>query len=326
MGQAIVKALRLSERQIEILGCDMDAQSTGKVFVDAFRTVPPAATPNEYLAVIDEICRTLDVDAVLPASEPEIEVLSRAAPLSSGSTVVCQPPSWLDTFGDKLGCMNALRGQVDLVPFADGCDPKQVQSVKDEVGFPLVVKSRRSSGSRSLTVAHNEPELDSAIASTESPIVQAFIDAEFGEFSVGVFACESFESMIGFKRKIGPGGSSWIAETVADPLVLEYARTVTRATHVQGAMNVQARKSAEGVRLLEINPRFSSLAAARAVCGFRDVEWSLDLALGREPARPCQPYRTIRFQRFIHEIVDFGDGPGAVPSWAPRSVQIPEGH
>ena len=320
LGQALVKALRLSTQPVECLGCDMDSQSAGRVFVDEFRAVPPATETEDYLAALDKICRTLEVDAILPASEPEIEVLSRAKPLSSGSVIVCQRPNWLDTFGDKLTCMTALRGQVDLVPFADGADRPQVENLVAESGFPVVVKSRRSSGSRSFRIAHTERELGSAVAETESPIVQAHIDAAFGEFSIGVFVCESFEAIIGFRREIGPGGSSWTAETVDDQQVLEYVRQVSHAAQVRGAVNVQVRKSLTGVRLLEINPRFSSLAAARALCGFRDVEWSLELAMGREPARPTAPFKAIRFRRFLHEVVDFGEGAGALPAWAPRSV------
>jgi hypothetical protein len=87
---------------------------------------------------------------------------------------------------------------------------------------------------------------------------------------------------------------------------------------------VQVRRSPAGIRLLEINGRFSSLVAFRALCGFRDVEWSLAHALGHVPEPPVGPYRALRFRRFFHELVDDGDGYEAVDRWLPR-VGAPAG-
>jgi len=90
---------------------------------------------------------------------------------------------------------------------------------------------------------------------------------------------------------------------------------------------VQVRKSAAGVRLLEVNARFSSLAPARAYAGFRDVEWSVVLALGREPEVPRDGYRPIKFHRFVHEMVDDGSGYAPIPQWSrwgrPRILKEP---
>ena len=318
LGQAVVKALRLSSRPLECHGCDVDPDSVGRVFVDEFHGVPPASEVDGYREELNEVCRSRNIHVVIPASDAEIDVLSRVGTLSCGSVVVSQPAAWIDTYGDKLRCMRALDGHVELAPFADGADAGQVERLVREEGYPLVIKARRSSGSRSLSVAKDERELAIALAETASPLVQAYIGAELGEYSVAVFACDSFEAVIGFRRKLGPGGSSWLAETTDDEQVLEYARKVSRAVGARGSINVQVRKGAAGVRLLEINPRFSSLAAARALCGFRDVEWSLDLALGDSPATPAQPFRSIRFRRFLGEAVDLGEGFAPVAEWGAR--------
>lgn len=167
--------------------------------------------------------------------------------------------------------------------------------------------------------AATRQELDEAVAQARQPVVQRYIDDSGGEFSVGVFAHEQFESAIAFRRELGPGGASWFAETVDDEDVLDYAMKVAKAAGLRGSANVQVRKSRDGVRLLEINPRFSSLAAARAFCGFHDVQWELEAAIGL-PLTPPTPggYRRMRFRRFLHELVDTGHGYGGVPEWSPR--------
>ncbi len=83
------------------------------------------------------------------------------------------------------------------------------------------------------------------------------------------------------------------------------------------------RRTADGVFLLEVNARFSSLAALRALCGFPDVEWSVAVRCGGTPAPPPPRFRAVRFRRFFDEMVDDGAGFAAVPEWAPRSLTDP---
>lgn len=322
LGQALVKALRLSTKHIVCHGCDMDGTGVGSAFVDSFHIVPHADDPT-YVEVLDHLGSSLAVDVVVPSSDPEIYVLGQLGSppkLPCGMPIVCQEASWLETYGDKLTCMRALSGKIDLAPFADGVDRQAVARLVEGVGFPVVVKSRRSSGSRSLRLANNDVELDAALTAAYLPVVQAFIDESGGEFSVGIFVCEHFSSAIAFKRDLGPVGCSWFAETSTDKSVLGYAMSIAQASGLRGSANIQVRKSSKGIRLLELNPRFSSLVAARAACGFRDAEWSVELALGRNPERPSGHFKQIRFRRFFHELVDFGEGFKAISEWSPREA------
>ncbi len=321
LGQTLVKALRLSSGPVECFGCDQSETGVGALFVESFHSVP-AALESDYVPTLERLCRSLGIDAVIPASEAEIDRLSRLqAPghLSSGVPVVCQPAGWVKIYGDKLECMKALSGKVELAPFADGLNRKVVQSVVKETGFPLVVKERHSWGSRSLRVARNQRALDLFLEEAKEPLIQAFMDDSEGEYSVGVFSQGGGHRLITFRRKLGYGGTSLFAETVDEPEVKNYALKIAQVVAASGSFNIQVRKTRKGVRLLEINPRFSSLAAARTLCGFRDVEWSLDLVLGRAVQAPPPSYRKIRFSRFLGELVDAGQGYEALPEWGPRS-------
>jgi carbamoyl-phosphate synthase large subunit len=323
LGQAIVKALRLSARDLWICGCDMDSTGTGPAFVDEFQQVP-AATRLEYVMALSDVCKGMAVEAVIPSTDAEIQVLSRLGRLPrlpSGSRVVCHGQAFVDTFGDKRGCMQALADKVELVPWAAGHDKSAIEALIAQSGYPLVVKPSRSSGSKGMRLVENRPALAHALRIVDEPVVQAYIEDRAGEFSVGLFACKWFTTAIAFKRDLGPGGCSWYAETVHDKDVLAYALEIAKAIRLAGAANVQVRRGAAGVRLLEVNVRFSSLVAARAACGFRDAEWWLDLALGNTPERPQGDYKNIRFCRFPHEVVDFGAGYAAVPEWTPKGAR-----
>ena len=316
-GQALVKALRLSSPPVVCHGCDMDGAGIGRAFVESFHVVPRAEDPR-YVDALTGLCATLGINAVVPGSEQEIAVLSRLGrppQLPGGAPVVCQDAGWIDTYGDKLACMRALSGTIALTPFADGTDREAVERLITEAGFPFVVKPRRSSGSRSVRLVQNRAELEGAVRATPHPLVQAPLDDAHGEFSVGAFRCDQFSTAIAFQRELGPAGCSWSAQTCMDEAVLDYAAAIVRGSQLQGSANIQVRKTAGGVRLLEVNPRFSSLVAARALCGFRDLEWSINLALGRRPSPPEEPFRPLRFRRFFHELVDLGEGFGRLAEW-----------
>jgi carbamoyl-phosphate synthase large subunit len=320
LGQAIVKALRIGTYQVEIQGCDMDTSTPGAAFVSRFHGVP-AADSSGYVDVLAAICFAEGIDCIIPASDAEILRLSTAACLANVK-IICQPHNWIETFGDKLTCMKALNGLVPLASFADGSDAQAVGQLVEERGFPLVVKPRRLSGARRLSVVRSLDELQQARGATPCSIVQEFLHDGSREFSVGLFTCKAFSAAIAFRRELGPVGCSWSAVTCDDPLVLEYARKVAAAAGLAGSANVQVRYGKHGVRLLEINPRFSSLVAVRAACGFRDVDWSLAMALGEEPQCPAK-FRQIRFRRFIHEMLDFGGGLAALDEWEPRHTRLP---
>src|SRR5262245_59829105 len=100
-GQGIVKALRLSRSPMEIHGCDVSGRGLGGTFVRSLHVVPPAASGPAYLERLDRICRKHGFDAVVPSTPVEIDAL-RAEPLASGVPVISLPPSYRETYDDKL--------------------------------------------------------------------------------------------------------------------------------------------------------------------------------------------------------------------------------
>lgn len=314
-GQGLVKALRMSRSPMEIHGCDVSGRGVGGTFVRSLHVVPPATAGAAYLERLDRICRKYRFDAVVPSTPVEIDAL-RGEPLPSGVPVISLSPSYRDTYDDKLRCYRALEGAVPLAPFADGADREAVRRLIHHAGYPVIIKRRRGRGGEAFSIVSRAEELEPALEKTPDPVVQAFLDDSGGEYTVGVFAADGRVTAIAFRRRLGRTGSSWFAETVHDPEVEAYAEEIARSSSLRGSANVQVRKSSDGVRLLEVNARFSSLSPARAYAGFRDVEWSIELALGRVPAIPRDGYRSIKFHRFVHEMIDDGGGYAPVPQWS----------
>ncbi|MDC0336046.1 ATP-grasp domain-containing protein [Pseudodesulfovibrio sp.] len=324
LGQGIIRCLRLMPESPFVYGVDCDPDSAVGLFADEASLVPKAANPR-YADAILALCRSFEFDAVIPGSEQEIVALSKIMRDSNGTfpPLVCQDLSAFELMGDKFDCYRELENaNIPLSPFSDGADNAATKELLQTHGFPIVVKPRRSSGSRSIFVCHDTQTLETACAEIDAPVAQVYIDDTHGEFSIGVYCGETFTSAIAFERELMPGdGISGRADNhIQDKEVVDYSIRVAQALNVCGSVNVQVRKGACGVRLLEINPRFSSLVAARAASGFRDLEWALREKLGQEVPRPGA-FRVLRFQRFFHEAIDFGNGFKAMPEWAPNMLE-----
>ncbi len=325
LGQAIIKCLRLMDRPVQVLGCDMVSESTGRVFVDKLFEVPSAES-RAYLKRIEDICKKNNVHAVIPSSEPEMIILSKLGippRVSCGAAVICQSYSCIELYGDKLKCFRALQDTVKLAPYADASCVQDVEEILASDSYPYVVKPRFSTGGKGFKIAWDKKQLLKFIDDAQGQVIQQYFDDAGGEFSVGVFSSDDFMAMIAFRRQLGPGGASWFANNFdQDHEVLEYAKKIAEFTRLSGSYNIQVRKSSNGVRLLEINSRFSSLAAARAACGFKDVEWSILTALKLKVEPPLNGYKSIRFRRYLHEVIDFGTGYTGIREWLPRHIAL----
>lgn len=318
LSQAVVKALRLAPHSWEIIGVDMQDSPVGRSYCHAFHTVPKAVDPA-YLVTLLGIARQHGVTTILPATEYELRVLTPiAASLERdhGVRLIALPGDWFARHNDKLLTFESLRGQVPLGDFADGADHDAVRALVRRVGFPLIVKERRSSGSRGIALVRDEAALWAAIGRAAAPIAQEFLDGEDAEFSVCVFAAGPDRRAIALRRKLGPVGATWFATVDQNAEVLEYCIAASQAlAQNSGSANYQLRLTSKGPRLLEINPRFSSLVAARAAANFPDVYWSILQATG-EPLPPPEPVRFVRFARYFAEVIDYGAGFGTCPEWA----------
>ena len=75
--RALLRALKENgEREVRVVGCDMNPRSIGRFVADAFHVVPAGHTPEFAPAVLD-ICKREGVDVLLPESSNDILELAR---------------------------------------------------------------------------------------------------------------------------------------------------------------------------------------------------------------------------------------------------------
>lgn len=324
LGRSIVKSLRLDRNLVgRCVGTDMSEHKIYPSLLDEWHIVPPADEGTKYLASIRSLLSSAAPCVVIPASEPELRLLSQPSHRKMlrkwGAILVAQPSHESLLWGDKLRCFRRLSQVVPIAWCDDGMRYVGRKKVPGDLRFPLVVKSRRGHGRNHVYVVKDSEEMESALRTCPVPVLQEYLNVQDGEFSIGVFKTRSKCRLIAFRRWIGSwGGSTVRARLEMHPEVLRYAKRIAQECTMTGSFNIQIAFNSQGApRLLEINPRFSALACCRALCGFNDVVWSIRRAVRTTVPEWKRPTRHLEITRFIGEVVRFGEDKPykAVEAW-----------
>jgi carbamoyl-phosphate synthase large subunit len=303
LGVSIFKALRQSSLQPRIVGTDADPLSVGLFRADVGYTLPRVDVDEAgYFERLEQICRTEAVSMVCFGSE--IEMLRLAPHIDeveghTGARLILNPPRYVDAFMDKWTTVRLMR-EKDL-PAPDtvlAADVDDVAAFLARHPFPLIMKPRHGAGSKNLFVVRTTEELQFFSGYVPDPVLQEFLLPHDEEYTVGLYKSrrDGYRGQIVLRRTIG-AGLTYKAEVVRDEEIESVCRQVAESFDVWGPINLQLRKTAAGVRIFEINLRFSSSAVMRARFGFNEPEMCLrDVVLGEPIAPPdVRPGYALRY-------------------------------
>ena len=291
-GVSIFKALRQSSLRPRIVATDADPISVGLFRADV-GCVLPRVTDDEpgYLAALAALCRRERVDLVCFGSEIEMRRVAphrRELEERTGARLVVNDAPLVERFMDKWGMFTALR-EKGLPGARHRARRGRGRRARARRGprLPLVLKPRHGSGSRDLHLARTPGELDDLLRRVPEPVVQEYLAPDDEEYTVGCYQSprSGYLAEIAFRRSLA-AGLTYKAEVVFDDAISAACRSLVEAFPFFGPVNLQLRKTDRGVRVFEINLRFSSSAVMRAHFGFNEADLCLrDLVLGERARR-----------------------------------------
>lgn len=329
IGQSIIKGLRLSGEQYNIVGTDITAWSAGIYRCNKGYLVPPA-NDDLFIPKIIEIAEKENINVIIPGCDPELPVFALARKKiesqtnaivvigSSDAVKICRDKYLTSIFLEKHG-----------FPCPRSALPNNVDSLIDDVGFPLVIKPRKKSGTTGVHVVFNRKELEYYI--TPDCIIQEYIPAanwkkkkseltkkdvymngllnQTDEYSVEVLVSKDGEiigSIANWRTmKKGYPIRAIINKydnitKIAEEISLELSRVGLR-----GPCNLQCRVGKEGPVFFEINPRFSGSTAIRCAAGFNGPDVIIKNFLFDEPVEKLKKqlkYRNLIEIRWWNEL------------------------
>lgn len=325
----IVESLRkIKEYSFYIVGVDMEDDAIGFAFVDKGYTVPPGDSA-QYLPQIWKIIERERLDVVLPRSDEEMLTISQAQMefKAMGTAVVCSDYQSVLTASDKGSMLTFLQSKGIITPeFYLPSNTKDLQEYVHLLGYParpVIVKPRRSRGGRGMVIVEPNPDILAERQFQRMPLeflVQALnsytpfpsvIAMEYlpgTDYSVDVLADKGRALIVVPRTRLRSlGGMSQVGEIIPDPEVSSMVNTVVEAFGFHTNVNVQLRRSDQGVPLVyEINPRTSGTVAATAASGHNLIYYGINLALGR-PINKIGALRTLRMTRYMKEHYVYGD-------------------
>jgi len=299
------------------IAVDVNALAPALYHADEHAFVPRVDDPG-YLAALAELVNAHDVALVIPLTDLDHGVLSRARD-ELGALVLLPAPELVDALADKW------LAHLLFVERGIGSPPTWLPAdVPDDVEFPVLVKARRGFGSRNIFRCADRRELDFFLGYTKvDSMVQACCSGE--EFSVDVFCDLGGRCLNAVPRTMieSKGGESIKGMTLRDRSLIEVGRYVSETLGIVGPANIQCFREPDGThRITDINPRFGGGFPLPTAAGSRYPELALALAAGEQPEPRLGEFRgALYMTRFFSELV-LSAGPGG--TLEPFAEELPE--
>jgi len=264
-GSEALARLLAPRYEVHFADADPDSRPHG-VAPDRWHAIPMATAPD-FVPQLADLCRSLDVDVLIPGVDEELLPIALGA---TGCRVLLPPHRFVAAHLDKLVSSLRLQALGIPVPATDS-----LANHDRLTSFPCIVKPRHGRGSRSVGIARSQADaLAHARAAGMRPdefIAQEFLEGQ--EYSVTVVAdstgrlCAVVPVRCEYKR-----GISIRAVTDNAPEVIFACVKIHAADPVPGCYNVQVIKTTDGVKPFEVNPRVSSTLCLAIAAGIDPID------------------------------------------------------
>jgi len=331
-GPALISMLRdNSEKNIRIIGVDLNPDNPARYLVDKFYEAPPSPS-KEFIDFMYRICCKEQVDIILPTSTDRVLLsLKKNEGLFKKNNTLIPGSSYEDLIiaNDKGLMLSHLKSSG--LPCADFRSPTSVQEFDvslNDLGYPgkkLVVKPRITSGSRGFRIldescvmsydkilgkaglsattmtADDYRDVISKEASFPDIILMEYLPGT--DYSVYCLADKGNTSATIPMIRIKPGeGISYVSEVMLDDTIISYANDVVKQFNLSWNVNIQMKVSQSGVPLVyEINPRLAGSIILTKAAGCDLLDLGLKQLLG-EDLTINTPINGTRMYRYFTEV------------------------
>jgi carbamoyl-phosphate synthase large subunit len=297
---------------------DLNRLAPALYHADAHAFVPRIDDPD-YVPALRALVHEHDIALIVPLTDLDHGVLSRAKDELGGALVLLPAPEVVDALADKW-----LAHQLFVEHGIGSPDTWLPADLPPEPEFPVLVKARRGFGSRGIYRCRDRRELEFFLAYTrEDSMVQAVCSGE--EFSVDVFCDLDSRCLNAVPRTMieSKGGESIKGMTLNDAELIELGRAVSETLGLVGPANVQCFREPDGTHLVtDINPRFGGAFPLPTAAGSRYPELALALANGERPEPRLGDFQAgLYMTRFFSELV-LSAGPDG--TLEPFAEELPE--
>jgi carbamoyl-phosphate synthase large subunit len=301
---AIIKACRLFNRQVRLIGCDMADDVLGKYWCDDFELIPSAFQEEEYIASLSNIVEQRGIKIIIPTADAEFPVISKYKDHflhKFACHILVNEPEEIERFNDKWLAAKWYSSHNIAAPrtiLADDLEKAKINLVEWE--FPIIIKPRFGGGSRMLFKAFSWEDIVKFYPLVPEPIFQEYLSPDDEEYTAGTYRDSKNKVYVIVLKRTLKFGMTYTAETVKRLDLEEFCMDLILKSNLIGSNNIQFRVTKNGPKVLETNPRFSGTTGIRAHFGFNDVNMWITDVMHLEPIREPS-VKAGKVLRYMHE-------------------------
>ena len=310
VGYGTLRSLRRAGMELRLIGTSIYDDSVAPAFCDAFEQAIPTDDPA-YLPWLLQTIRKHNVNLLIPGIEIDMYAwvgywLEIEA---TGCSVLQNNLSLIHLCKDKWAFFEHL-ATAGLECLIESSISQEFEFLSERFGLPFLLKPRRGFGSKGIVRINSESEFSTHRAQV-GPVLMAqpIVGQDEEEFTTSAF-CDGqggFYANITLRRRLSRDGFTDRAEVVETLPFLDTIKQLCQLFRPQGPTNFQFRMTAEGPKLLEINPRISSSTSIRSAFGYNESAMAVDFFLeGRIPVQP--PISRGKAVRYTEDHIFYDNG------------------
>ncbi len=309
VGYGTLRSLKKSGLDLRLVGTSMYGDSVAQGFCDIFVQAPPTNDANYIAWLLDTITR-YQVDMIIPCIEIDMYKWVEHLPeiRQRGTTALVNDVPLIQLCKDKWEFFQNL-STAGLACAIDSSLDSRYQRIRERFGSPFLLKPRQGFGSKGIVRVDGEATFlkhrhDMGTVLMAQPIVgnddDEYTTSAFCDGEGGLYASMTL------RRKLSRDGFTEKAEVVQTDEFLATMHALCRHFRPRGPTNFQFRKCADGIKLLEINPRISSSTSIRTAFGYNESAMAVEYLFDNKA--PIQPeIRRGKAVRYIDDFIFYED-------------------
>ena len=270
-GICVIKSLKDKYR---IIATDIDNLAPG-LYLASKGYIVPKASDKGFISSILKLSKKEKISVIIPTVEEELIKFSENLQLfeKEGIAVVVSNINSLNASVDKSKTYTLFEKE-------KYCPRLYSQST---VKFPVVVKPTASRGGRGIFICEDSDELKVALKKNgknfNESLIMEYVDGI--EYSVyGLSDKNGFPLLTVPIKRIHAVSESKKAQTVDDKEVINTAKDIAIKLKLVGPWNVQLMRGKQGLKLIEVNPRFAGTTSLVVASGVNLPELSIKVFSG----------------------------------------------
>ena len=281
----------------KIVAADISNTAPAIYFADSHYEIPRIGAEG-YLEAIIDICQKESIKLVVPTIDTELMILSENKERIESNTkakVLISEKKVIEI------CRNKKNTQQFFEKYGFGV-PREILEDDIEITYPVFIKPLDGSSSVNTFKVNNEEELKFFRNYIKNPIVQEYMEGT--EYTIDAFLDfdSNIISVVPRERIAVRAGEVIKGRIHKDKEIVDDVKRLLTVLKPIGQITIQCKKTIEGIKYIEINPRFGGGAPMSIKAGANSCKYLYRLLQG-ETLDYIENYRdNITFLRFDDSI------------------------